>query len=211
MAEALQREISRAQVNELPIRRYEGEVLLVESPEDLERAMADIRGESALGFDTETRPAFRKGESHLPALAQLATARAVYLFRLQHQDFGGAIAEILSSQRIVKAGVGLAHDLRELRRLFASQPASVVDLGAAAKRRGGRQTGLRNLAGLFLGFRIPKGTKTSNWAARRLSPQQIAYAATDAWACRELYLEFRRLGLVDESSPAPAPHACQTA
>lgn len=197
MAEALQREISRAQVNELPIRRYEGEVLLVESPEDLERAMADIRGESALGFDTETRPAFRKGESHLPALAQLATARAVYLFRLQHQDFGGAIAEILSSQRIVKAGVGLAHDLRELERLFASQPASVVDLGAAAKRRGVRQTGLRNLAGLFLGFRIPKGTKTSNWAARRLSPQQIAYAATDAWACRELYLEFRRLGMVD--------------
>ena len=211
MAEALQREISRAQVNELPIRRYEGEVLLVESPEDLERAMADIRGESALGFDTETRPAFRKGESHLPALAQLATARAVYLFRLQHQDFGGAIAEILSSQRIVKAGVGLAHDLRELQRLFASQPASVVDLGAAAKRRGVRQTGLRNLAGLFLGFRIPKGTKTSNWAARRLSPQQIAYAATDAWACRELYLEFRRLGLVDESSPAPDAHACQTA
>src|SRR3970282_1267131 len=113
MAEALQREISRAQVNELPIRRYEGEVLLVESPADLERA----------------------------------TARAVYLFRLQHQDFGGAIAEILSSQRIVKAGVGLAHDLRELRRLFASQPASVVDLRAAGKRRGGRQTGLRNLAG----------------------------------------------------------------
>ena len=87
----------------------------------------------------------------------------------------------------------------------------MVDLGAAAKRRGVRQTGLRNLAGLFLGFRIPKGTKTSNWAARRLSPQQIAYAATDAWACRELYLEFRRLGLVDESSPAPDAHACQTA
>ncbi len=211
MAEALQREISRAQVNELPIRRYEGEVLLVESPEDLERAMADIRGESALGFDTETRPAFRKGESHLPALAQLATARAVYLFRLQRQDFGGAMAQILSSERIVKAGVGLAHDLRELERLFASQPASVVDLGAAAKRRGVRQTGLRNLAGLFLGFRIPKGTKTSNWAARRLSPQQIAYAATDAWACRELYLAFRRLGLVDESPPAPDAHACQTA
>src|SRR3972149_3838656 len=106
MAEALQREISRAQVNELPIRRYEGEGLLVESPEDLERAMADIRGEGGLGFETETRPAFRKGESHLPALAQLATARAVYLFRLQHQDFGGALAGIPSSQRLVKAGGG---------------------------------------------------------------------------------------------------------
>src|SRR3989337_117154 len=94
MAEALQREISRAQVNELPIRRYEGEVLLVESPEDLERAMADIRGESALGFDTETRPAFRKGESHLPALAQLATARAVYLFPLQRLNCSGLLGEL---------------------------------------------------------------------------------------------------------------------
>ena len=64
------------------------------------------------------------------------------------------------------------------------------------KRAGLEQTGLRNLSALFLGFRIPKGTKTTNWAAARLSPQQINYAATDAWACRELYLRFLELGLV---------------
>jgi ribonuclease D len=55
---------------------------------------------------------------------------------------------------------------------------------------------VRNLAGLFLGFRIPKGNSTSNWAAARLRPQQVAYAAMDAWACRELYLKFRTLGFV---------------
>ena len=73
---------------------------------------------------------------------------------------------------------------------------SIVYLGAAATRHGLKQTGVRNLTGLFLGFRIPKGTKTSNWARPRLTPQQIAYAATDAWACRELYLRFRSLDLL---------------
>ena len=70
-----------------------------------------------------------------------------------------------------------------------------MDLGLIARRCGMKQTGVRNLAALLLGFRVPKGTKTSNWAARRLSPQQVAYAATDAWACRELYLRFQELGL----------------
>jgi ribonuclease D len=65
-----------------------------------------------------------------------------------------------------------------------------------ATRAGLKQTGVRNMAGLFLGFRIPKGTKTSNWSRPQLTEQQITYAATDAWACRELYLMFRKMGLV---------------
>ena len=69
------------------------------------------------------------------------------------------------------------------------------DLGTIVQRHGLKQSGVRNLAGLFLGFRIPKGTKTSNWARSTLTEQQIVYAATDAWACRELYLRFEKLGL----------------
>ena len=71
-----------------------------------------------------------------------------------------------------------------------------MDLGKVAERHGLKQTGVRNLAGIFLGTRIPKGATTTNWAARRLTPQQIAYAATHAWACRELYLRFKQLNLV---------------
>ena len=96
----------------------------------------------------------------------------------------------------MKAGVGLADDLKALKKLIEFTEKSIVDLGAAAMRHGLKQTGVRNLAGLFLGFRIPKGTKTSNWARPQLTPQQVAYAATDAWACRELYLRFRSLGLI---------------
>jgi ribonuclease D len=189
-------EISREAMLELPIRRFEGEIVLVESAQALERAAADLFQEEAIGFDTETRPAFRKGESHPPALAQAATARAVYLFPLQRLDFSGTLGELLAERAVLKAGVALAEDLRQLQSLFAFQPASVMDLGHAARRHGLKQTGLRNLAGIFLGARIAKGAKTTNWAARRLTAQQMTYAATDAWICRELYLKFRELELL---------------
>lgn len=186
--------ISREDLAELPIRRYAGEVHLVATPQALARAMDDLRGERVVGFDTETRPAFNKGESHLPCLVQMATARAAYLFQLRQADCADALAEILAAPGIVKAGVAPAHDLRQLKLLFPFEAAAVLDLGVIARRHGMGQTGLRNLAGLFLGFRIPKGTRTSNWAAPRLTPAQINYAATDAWACRELYLRFQALG-----------------
>ena len=192
----LLRAISREEMADLPIRRYEGEVRLVATQPDLEQAMADIRQESVVGFDTETRPAFRKGESHLPCLIQVATARAVYLLQLQQMDFSAVVAEFVAATGIVKVGVSVAHDLRQLKLVFPFEEASVLDAGRVAHRHGLRQTGLRNLAGIFLGFRIPKGNRTSNWAAPRLSSAQINYAATDAWVCRELFLCFRGLGLV---------------
>ena len=180
----------------MPIRRYEGPVHIVTGRPDLEHAMQDILQETVLGFDTETRPAFRPGESYLPSIAQFATARAVYLLQVQQQDLFGAMREILSSERIVKAGVSVTDDLRSLKKVFEFDESSVVDLGKVAKRHGLGQTGVRNLAGMFLGTRIPKGAKTTNWAARHLTPQQIAYAATDAWACRELYLRFEELDML---------------
>ena len=158
--------------------------------------MADIRKESVVGFDTETRPSFVKGQSHLPCLVQIATARAVYLFQLRRRDFSTVLTEILESPRIVKSGISLADDIRQLKQLFTFEQAGVLDPGIVANRNGLAQTGLRNLAGIFLGFRIPKGTRTSNWAVQHLSAAQINYAATDAWACRELYLCFERLGLI---------------
>jgi ribonuclease D len=193
------RTISSEEIARLPIRRYEGEVCVVATAAELERALADIRQERVVGFDTETRPAFTKGEDYLPCLVQVATAHRVYLLQLQRLDFSAAIAEFLGDPHIVKAGVAVAGDLGQLQRLFPLQPVAVVDLGRVAKHHGCRQTGLRNLTALFLGTRIPKGARTTNWAATRLSPAQIGYAATDAWAGRELYLCFQRLGLVPRS------------
>jgi ribonuclease D len=192
----LARTISREDMAQLPIRRYEGKIVLVATPEELEEARTDLRSETLVGLDTETRPAFKKGESHLPALVQAATARAVYLFQLRRTETHPVLAELLSDARIVKAGISLKDDLRALKQVFAFEEQNMLDLGTVARSAGLGQTGVRNLAGILLRFRIPKGTKTSNWAARELSPAQIAYAATDAWACRELYLRFGSLGLL---------------
>jgi len=190
------RVITREAVNDLAIRRYAGEVCLVATREDVARAAADFATERVVGFDTETRPAFRVGQRYPTALVQVATARAVYVFQLARMDFSAVLAPLLASGSTVKAGVGPGEDLRQLRQLFEFTPAAIVDLGALARRHGIEKSGVRTLAALLLGFRIPKGTKTSNWAAPRLSPAQIEYAATDAWACRELYLKFEALGLL---------------
>lgn len=190
------KQISHDEMNALPIRRYEGAVYVVAEPPDLERAMQDIMQERVVGFDTETRPAFRPGESYLPSIAQFATASAVYLVQVQRPDLFAAMREILSAENVIKVGVSVADDLRNLKKLFEFDEQSVVDLGKVARRHGMKQTGVRNLAGIFLATRIPKGAKTTNWAARSLSPQQITYAATDAWTCRELHLRFEVLNMV---------------
>jgi ribonuclease D len=149
-----------------------------------------------IGFDTETRPSFKKGEVYLPCLVQVATARAVYLLQLARLEVFPALVELLAKPDLVKTGISLAYDLRQLQQVFPFTVANVLDLGVIARRRGLEQSGVRNLAGLLLGFRIPKGNRTSNWAAPRLTPAQINYAATDAWACRELYLRFEQEGML---------------
>lgn len=189
--------ISPEALNELPVRRYEGKVNFVASPAQLHAARLDVLHERVIGFDTETRPAFRKGESYLPSIAQVATAAAVHIFPLRYPDTHRLLAELLASADIVKAGVALANDLRTLKQRFDFNERRVVDLGVVAKRNGYAQSGVRNLAGIALGYRIAKGAKTTNWAAAQLSPAQIAYAATDAWVCRELFLQFESSGLVN--------------
>jgi ribonuclease D len=190
------RAISPEEMANLPIRRYEGRVCLVASPHDLHDARVDLQRENIVGFDTETRPAFTKGEKHLPCLVQAATAHAVYLFPLRRPEVFPLLVELFENPRVVKAGVAVAHDLRELKLVFPFAEHNVLDLGVAARHCGLKQTGVRNLAGIFLGWRIPKGARTSNWAAPRLTPAQITYAATDAWICRELLLRFEDLGLL---------------
>jgi ribonuclease D len=109
--------------------------------------------------------------------------------------------ELIAEPRIVKAGVGLKDDLRALKNVFPFAENNMLDLGHAARASGSGQIGVRNLAGIFLGFRIPKGAQTSNWAAARLTAKQIAYAAADAWACRELFLRFQGLGMLGADRP----------
>ena len=187
----LQSAISREDMANLPIVRFEGEVRLIEAPEALERERAAIARERVLGFDTETRPAFRKGERYPPSLVQLAGESVAWIFQLQRFDAAAFLRDLLERQ-VVKTGVGIDEDLRQLKTVFPFEATAVQDIAALARGRGIEQTGLRNLAGIVLGIRIPKGKRTSNWAAARLTPQQIGYAAMDAWVARALYLALAR-------------------
>jgi ribonuclease D len=130
----------------------------------------------------------------------------VYLFRLQQDSDFHVPSELLARPATLKAGIGLADDIRSLKLLHPFEEKSMLDLGDVARHSGLAQTGLRNLAGMFLKVRIPKGVKTSNWAAPALSAAQIRYAATDAWICRELFIRFRDLGMIPEDRlPAQPP------
>ncbi len=181
-------EITKEEINRLPVGSYRGTIELIASPGEVRAAVRALRGQSVLGFDTETRAAFRKGESYPPALVQLATEDVVYLFRLSRLKGLGGLAPILSDAKIIKAGVALERDIKELQEVKRFEPAGFVELGKFSDGQGVAANGLRGLAACVLGLRLTKGAQRSNWAQARLSDKQIQYAAIDAWACREIYL-----------------------
>lgn len=201
--DALRRRLSGEEINALPLCHYEGPVHVIRVLEDWKRALPDLSSEKALGFDTETRPTFRKGRHNAPALIQLATENAVYLIQLACLPFGPHLAEILANAEQTKAGVGIRDDMRELAKLHDFQPAGLVDLGAVARAHKLPSQGLRTLAANLFGWRISKGSQCSNWSLMELSQRQIAYAATDAWIGRLIFLRMRELGLIP-SAPFPS-------
>lgn len=179
--------ITKEELASLPLFRYEGPIHLIRTDEDLVRHIPDLRREKVVGFDTETRPSFRKGQNYLPTVIQMATADAAYIIQLAHIEAVGLINVILSSPDILKTGIALDQDLVKLKERFPFAERSILDLGRLAAKQKIAKTGLRNLAGLLLGYRISKQAQVTNWAAAELTPAQIQYAATDAWISRELF------------------------
>jgi ribonuclease D len=192
------RKLRSEEINALPMVRYEGEVRLVRSEGELEEALDLLAREDLLGFDTETRPSFRKGRVNQPSLIQLAASDRIFLIQLAFVPFGAGLASILSNTQILKVGVGVWDDLRELGKLHPFEGAGAVDLGDLARSLKLPTQGLRNMAANLMGWRISKGSRCSNWSLSDLSPRQIAYAATDAWIGRELYLKMREVGLLPQ-------------
>ncbi len=181
------RKISKAEINELPLIAWEGEIQILESIETMEAAVAKLVNEAHLGFDTETRPTFKKGQYYPPALIQLATEHCVYLFRINKTETFEPLLPLLESLDIIKTGVAIKDDVKELRAMAEFSPAGFVEIADITLKLGYENRGLRALAGLIMKGRISKAAQVSNWARPDLDQKQIRYAATDAWISREIY------------------------
>jgi ribonuclease D len=171
----------------LPVGSFSGEICVVDHPEGFQEASQAFANESILGFDTETRPSFKRGRYHKVALLQLATQDKVFLFRLNKVHLPGFVIGILENPTITKVGVALRDDLNGLNKIMPFKPEGFVDLQQFVKQFGIEDNGLKKLVGNILGFRISKRFQTSNWEQEILSPEQLGYAATDAWVCLKIY------------------------
>lgn len=187
--------ITKELINSLPLCRYDGPIHLVSGPDDLPMALRELEQETILGFDTETRPSFQRGDNYPVALLQLCGSRGVWLFQLGWLPQPGPLFEVLANPSILKVGVAIHDDIKKLRDLSDFAPAGFVEVSQLSSKAGIVNTGLRALAAMFLGCRISKAAQVTNWSRRILTEQQLNYAATDAWVSREVYLRLRELGL----------------
>ncbi|NDE61180.1 MAG: 3'-5' exonuclease domain-containing protein 2 [Cyclobacteriaceae bacterium] len=189
--------ISKEEVNELPLGQYEGPIHLIDKPHLVEDAVDYLENQSLLGFDTETKPSFRKGQFNQVSLLQLSTSSRAFLFRLQHIGFPPALQSLLEKENVIKVGAAVQDDLKALGKLTNSfSPQSFFDLNEELKKIGFQNVGVRNLCGMVLKIRISKAEQVSNWEANVLTEKQCRYAATDAWACLEIFQVLKEEGFL---------------
>ena len=175
----------------LPVYSYEGPAYHVINNQRLcDSAVRQLRREKLLGFDTESKPTFTKGQTQYVSLVQLAGKDAVYLFQVDQIPVLDGILQILADPQIVKAGVSVEGDLRMLQQNNDFIAAAFAEINELSKKLGLRTLGLKKLAALLMGVNLskPKRVTMSNWAEKELKERQIVYAATDAWISRELFL-----------------------
>jgi len=192
----LRTEISAEEINALPLHHYHGPIHLVRDEDAARAAVEALARHTVLGFDTESRPSFRRGESHPVAIVQLASADEVYIFQLRPLGGLGGLARLFSDPRILKVGVALDRDVAKMREIEPFEAAGFVDLAPLTTALGIRNNGLRGLAAIVLGYRITKGAQRTNWARDELAPSQLSYAAMDAWVGREIHRALGEKGLL---------------
>lgn len=184
--------IEKEAIAALPPIAFGGEIVVVDTPEAVDRACEELLAHRIVGFDTESRPSFQKGVVNRIALLQLSTEERCFLFRLNKIKFDKAILKVLESSKITKIGLSVAGDIRELETLRKFRPKGFVDLQKVVLEYGITDQSLIRLAAITLGGRISKAQRLSNWESAQLTPAQQLYAATDAWVCIQIY---RQLGL----------------
>lgn len=179
--------IPKESISKYPINKFSGEIVLIDKEEDVHDAYLLLIKESILGVDTESKPTFKKGLVSYVSLIQIATEKQVFLFRINKIGFHEKIIDILSSKLILKVGIALDDDMKELNVIKKFKANNVIDLNKKAENLGFKSIGAVKLSILILGFRISKKSRLSNWENDSLTKDQLSYAATDAWICYLIY------------------------
>lgn len=166
---------------------FKGEIIVVEDLDTFREAFEKIRNSQLLGFDTETRPSFRKGKKNRVSLIQLANESSACLIRINRIGIPPELADLLANPSVIKAGVAVHDDIRFLSSVRKFSPSGFIDLQKMVKAYGIQSSGLKKLAAIILGFKISKRQQVTDWEADKLTEAQKIYAATDAWVCHQIY------------------------
>ncbi len=193
MSKQIYRNFDKQQIAELPVVSFSGRIIVILTADETECAVRFLLTHPLLGIDTETRPSFKRGQQNMVSLLQVSTPDTCFLFRLRHTGFTPALKVLLEDQTVTKVGLSLGDDMNSLHRLGNFNPGRFVDIQHMVKEVGVEDLSLQKLYANLFGQKISKRQQLSNWDADFLSDRQKLYAATDAWACINIYNELKRL------------------
>jgi ribonuclease D len=187
MAVVFREDIALDEIKDLPLIEYQGKFEIVDDAAKFEVAMKEILSHKIAGFDTETRPSFKKGVQYQVALLQVFCGQVCYLIRLNKVGFPDALRQWFEDESITKIGLSLRDDIRELRKKRQITPQNLVDLQLIVGDYDIAAMSLKKISAIVLGSRLSKRQQLSNWENPTLNDKQQIYAATDAWVCLEIY------------------------
>ena len=185
--------IDKTTIQSLPLTSFEGDVIIVDTPDKIQEAIDYLGSFTVLGVDTEARPSFKRGVHYPTALVQVATEERCYLFRLTHVGMPRELAAVFANPNICKVGLAFKDDLNGLRRRRDFKPANCVDLQSLVCKYGIMELGLQKIFAIIFGKKISKSQQLTNWENSHLTPEQARYASTDAWATLSIYLALQQV------------------
>jgi len=189
----LKTNITKEELADYPKEEFSGKIYVIQTESDADKAVAYLKTQPIVGFDTETRPAFVKGKTNQVALMQLSTDTQCFLFRLNVIGIPDSLVEFLKDPSVKKIGLSLKDDFRSLNKKKTVELANFVELQTYVKSFGIEDNSLMKIYAIIFGKRISKAQRLTNWEADLLTERQQKYAALDAWASRYIYIKLESM------------------
>lgn len=179
--------IEKSAISTMPTVAFEGRIITIDTVDAAEKAVKALWNEKIVGIDTETRPSFRKGVHYTVSLLQIATADTCFLIRLNRVGMPEPLIKLLERKEITKVGLSLHDDYQALSKRHKFNAGGFLDLQKHVGNYGIEEMSLQKIFAIVFGKRISKSQQLTNWENDILTDKQKLYAATDAWACLEIY------------------------